>query len=462
MKKIDITWGYLAQLLNIGSGILLLPILVITLTPEDLGFWYIFTAIYGLAQLLEFGFQPTIARQASYVYNGAKNLIKTGLPKMDKTCHVDQKLLIDLIFSSRKIYKIISLGVSIILVFGGGFYLYSLTYNADKLDIYISWFIYALSGIIIFYFGYYNALLQGRGDITEVNKIIAISRLCMAILAIILLLSKFGLYAMAISNLASCILNRFLANKAFYVKESTEIKKAKTNNDLTLILWGSSWRLGCVQLGAFLIQRGSIFIVTYFWGVSAAASYGLTIQVFMLLSSLSSLVFQIQLPKMNALQAHGMKEHLRYIYSSAMIISLCLFILGSILLVLIGPFFLSLIGSNANLIEGQWLTLLSFVMLLELNHSLSATYLTTLNEIPFLNASLYSGIAVVLVSSFICYGGWFGLGGVILGQGIVQLTFNNWYWSLKVNKLLGINYIWMLKYGTRRIIYMLKEKTNEH
>ena len=70
--KKDIIWGYLSQFLNIGSGIIIIPVAIKYLTTEDMGLWYLFIAIAGLAQLLEFGLQPTISRMTSYIYSGSK------------------------------------------------------------------------------------------------------------------------------------------------------------------------------------------------------------------------------------------------------------------------------------------------------------------------------------------------------------------------------------------------------
>src|SRR6266567_8101153 len=73
ISRRDIYWGYAAQLLNVGAGLILLPVVVRYFSPEDVGLWFVFITLAGLAQLLEFGFQPTLARNTAYVYAGARS-----------------------------------------------------------------------------------------------------------------------------------------------------------------------------------------------------------------------------------------------------------------------------------------------------------------------------------------------------------------------------------------------------
>ncbi|MCS6136731.1 hypothetical protein G3496_17580 [Shewanella baltica] len=427
MKRSDLIWGYSAQLLNIGVGILLLPVLVVTLNSEELGLWYVFMAMVSLAQLLEFGFQPTIARQAAYIYNGATEIKRSGLPTTVPG-QLDIDLLVNLIHSSKFIYRWIAILVAFLLCGMGSLYIYTLNYSGDLPTAYASWFLFAGASVITFYYGYFNALLQGRGDITLVNKVIVVSRVFFALLAIILLLLKFSLLAIALASLVSCIINRVLISRAFYNGENKYLKKMQSNVNLNKILWTNTWRLGLVQLGAFLIQRGNMFIAATYFGLTVAASYGLTMQLSMLIMTLASQLTALQLPKMNALQSAGNKLELRNIYSSSVLVAFILSILGFVGLTLLGDPILTLIGSETKLINSQLLALLGLVLLLEIHHSISATYLTTTNQVPFLKAALVSGLGVTVFSFVLVYWGGLGVTGLIVGQGIVQLCFNNWYW----------------------------------
>lgn len=79
ITKKDVVWGYLAQFFNIGANILLLPLILHLLPSEVLGIWYIFLAISGFALMLDFGFQPTFARNVTYLLSGATKLKAEGV-----------------------------------------------------------------------------------------------------------------------------------------------------------------------------------------------------------------------------------------------------------------------------------------------------------------------------------------------------------------------------------------------
>lgn len=460
MKRADLIWGYSAQLLNIGVGILLLPILVITLSVEELGLWFVFMTIVSFAQLLEFGFQPTIARQAAYVYNGATEIKNSGLPSTQSGV-LNIQLLVNLIHSAKFIYRWIAILVALLLWCMGSLYIYTLDYTGDLSSAYMSWFLFATSSVITFYFGYFNALLQGRGDITLVNKVIVISRICYALLALVLLLLNFSLLAMAIASLASCVISRVLISRVFYNSSNKYLKKLQPNANLRKILWANTWRLGVVQLGGFLIMRGNMFIAATYLGLAVSASYGLTMQLSMIIITLANQLMVLQLPKMNALQAAGNKAELRNVYSSSVFMAFILIITGFAGLALLGEPILELIGSETKLINKQLIILIGIVLLLETHHSLSATYLTTTNQVPFLKAAVISGFAVTLTSLALVH--WWGLGvaGLIIGQGLVQLCFNNWYWPKVAMQHLSINLTDIVVLGSKSINHMFVKEQSQ-
>ena len=75
----NLSWGFLAQGLNIGTGLLLLPMILRYLKPDEIGLWFVFMSLAGLAQLLELGFQPTIAQEWLKGYEKIRDAWVAGL-----------------------------------------------------------------------------------------------------------------------------------------------------------------------------------------------------------------------------------------------------------------------------------------------------------------------------------------------------------------------------------------------
>src|SRR5699024_3097617 len=76
--KKDVVWGYISLILIQGINVILLPFILVFLSNKELGLWYTFTSLYGLAMLIDFGFQATISRNISYIWSGAENIQARG------------------------------------------------------------------------------------------------------------------------------------------------------------------------------------------------------------------------------------------------------------------------------------------------------------------------------------------------------------------------------------------------
>jgi len=452
----DVLWGYLAQALNIGAGIILLPVILHYLSPEDVGLWFVFITLASLAQLLEFGFQPTIARNTAYVYTGAQTLVKKGLTTPPPEGQpLNLRLLGELIQTARWIYRIVALIAFIVLMGGGTLYISSLlTPNQDPWLYLPAWVAFGFGYVATFYYGYFNGLLHGRGDITAANKVIVITRSTLIVLGALFVIFGYGLPGLGVASLVSAVVGRWASMRYYFMETRPEARQAhqmrgSLGYKLLKTLWYNSWRLGVVHLGAFLIQRSSILIASSFLGLAASASYGMTITVLMALMSISTVIANIQLPHMNALQLAGHRAALRSIFGEITIIAWVMFISGLAFIAMFGDALLHLIASKTPLLPTNELILLGVIILLELNHSVAAGYITTKNEVPFLKAAIYSGLVIAglslsLVSTW-------GILGLIFAQGITQLAYNNWKWPKEALNHLGGDLPGLLRQGASRL-----------
>lgn len=456
LGKIDIFWGYLAQALNIGTGIILLPAILRYMPAHEVGLWFIFMTLSSLAQLLEIGFQPTLARNAAYVYSGAKKLTKYGLQIQNSSNCIDEILLRNLIAASKKIYKKIGIAIALALYIGGSIYITNISSTKSNIDdILYAWIAFSSGTAINFYYGNFNGLLQGRGEVTKASKLIAISRGLLIIIGSTAVILGYGLIGLGVSSLIAAAFGRWAAHKYFYDKKTKELlNQHKADqikiNEITSVIWHNASRFGLVQLGAFLVVRGNILVASSYLGLEESASYGLTITLLAALSSVSMVICQLQMPQMNVLQSQKNKDKLIALFGEINIIGWTIYLIGFAILMLYGKEILTLINSKTLLVEKELLAIIGIIFLLELNHSISATYLTTKNTIPFLSSSLISGAGVLITSMVFVKP--FGLWGLALSQGIIQALYNNWKWPNLAKKSLNANIVTIIKEGSKEII----------
>lgn len=452
LTRRDLVWGYLAQLMNLAGGILLLPLLVLHLSSEEVGLWFVFLTMVSLAQLIELGLQPTLARSAAYVYSGVDDLRREGLMSANAGATVDISLLRRLVRTGRKAYRVVGLTVALLLFVGGGTYVAHLqAANTGVIhDALPAWLAYAGGFVISAYLGYYNAFILGRGDIVQNNKVVVATKGSFFILGAAAVILGFGLIGLGAASLLSCITSRVLA-RHYYLSGRHSLDSrhgsAKQAPSLMAALWPNAWKLSVVQLGSFLIVRANTLVASTFMGLALVASYGLTVQLLLVLSGVASLLVTLQLPRMNAAQVRSDRAQLQRAFGLAVVSSWLLFAIGTFALAWLGNAALDLMGKNISLLDAGVLSALMGIAFLEMNHSIAAMYLTTLNRVPFAGAAVISGVAIVTLSSILC--GWLGMGvwGLVLAQGLVQLGYNNWKWPLEALRDLQIGPGRLLRLG---------------
>ena len=423
------------------------------LLPEEVGLWFVFMSLAGLAQLLELGFQPTIARNVAYVYAGAQKLDAHGCIPTTEHAPLNIELLQQLFVAARKIYLGVSLAaLAVLAVIGSAYISTLLTPNVPLAHIIPAWLAFALGYVVNFYYGYFNGFLQGRGDVTSANQVVVASRMILIILASLLLAGGLGLVGVGIASLISSVIGRILARRLFWHgggAETAALKSAKTteHNSLISILWPNAKKLGLVFLGSFLITRANVLIASSFLGLAEAANYGLTFQIIVTFTTLSAVVFNLNMPHLSGDQVRGRHEKILEKFGRSLAAGWLVYMVGAAILFLFGSTLLALIGSRTHLLETNLLSLLAVIMFLEMNHSLCSGYLTTFNEIPFVRAALASGIGIVTVSVLTVSVFHFGVWGLVLSQGVIQLAYNNWKWPMEAARRMSHSFAYVVTSG---------------
>ena len=187
-----------------------------------------------------------------------------------------------------------------------------------------------------------------------------------------------------------------------------------------------SLRLWVVQVGAFLINRGNILVAGLVLGVMESSAFMLSIILVSVVANLASTVILVYLPQINTIQVSVSRKTLTPIIKKIYGIAYSIYIAAFVCIFFLGNYILEILGSEARLIDDGLLIIVGIIAFLELNHSLAVSYLTTRNEIIFARAAVLSGIATVCIGYIL--GSIYGIIGLIIAQGGVQLLYNNWRW----------------------------------
>jgi O-antigen/teichoic acid export membrane protein len=444
ISKKQIIWNYLGTIFNQGMNIFLLPLILRILSPEELGLWYVFGSIAALVNLVDFGFSPTIMRNISYAFAGADKLLANGVSLETLGGEPNYNLLKALINSSRKLYLGLSIISGVVLVSIGTIYVKSITGSSFN-DFIHAWMIYALAVFINLYYSYWNPVLKGAGGIKEINQALVISRILYFCIASVTLIMGYGLQGLSVAYLISGLAMRILAKHYFNKLTSGGIKSIITSirtKEILKIIWPNAKKSGIVTIGSWLITRSTTLLCSSFLGLEQTARFGLSLQVITFVITFSTLLYNSYIPELAYLEVHRDTHRYNLILSRGIVIQWTIGIVGLAGVVICGNWALGLLKSNSTLLSTNILLLLSIVLFLEHNHSTFATTITLSNYVPFVKASLLSGFSIVTLGYLVLRYTTLGLLGLIIVQGLVQLSYNNWYWPylvLKKNHLSPIN-----------------------
>lgn len=388
----------------------------------------------SLITLFDFGLSPAIVRNVSYVISGAQNLVKRGIDDIIIKDVISYPLLSRLLFDIKQIYLYLSIIAFFIIVIGGLWYFYYISPLDIKNEVAYSWLLFSSTLIINLIYLYYVPVLTGLGEIESSYKANVLGRITWLILTLLALTLLPSILILSLCFSFSVLINRYICY--FFYRRNFHIKnldKIDTGVVSTIPFIGhNAAKLGVVSLGAFLINRSTTLIVGIVCPIVTAGQFVLSMQVFFALMAISNILLSIKIPEIS--QAVAKREHyiVKILIYKVVAFSSSIYLLGFVTFLILAEYVLPTIGVSLSFLPLDYLLILGLIYFLEMNHSICATIITSKNNVPFVFASLFSGGLIILSSIILSIHFKYGVVGLILSQGIVQLMYNNWKWPLMV------------------------------
>jgi O-antigen/teichoic acid export membrane protein len=444
ITKVDVVWSFFATFFRAASSALLLPLILKMLPAEEVGLWTIFMSVTFLVSLFDFGFSSSFTRNITYIFSGVKELKAEGVSESVDD-QIDYSLLKGAIASMQWFYLRISLIVLFFLATAGTYYVSVVlqNYHGNKAFAYTAWGILCLVNTYNLYTFYYDALLVGKGLIRRSKQIIVFAQIVFLCFAFVLLLRGYGIVAIVSSQLIYVVITRILSQKVFFNKElRTNLNNVKQHKKAEVLkaVYPNALKLGFTAIGGILIQRSAVFIGSLYLPLKDIASYGLTRQIFDILSGLAPIFISTYFPLISKYRVEGNVGRIKDIYLKGTIISVLLFFAGGIAVCFLGSPALKLIKSDTVLVPGNLIIVAMIVTFLEMNHASAGGILLTKNEVPFFKPSIISGIATALLMYIFLEWTNLGLLSLFLAPGLVDIAYQSWKWPLEVIKDLKISF----------------------
>jgi len=433
LSRSAISWSLIATGLRFGSSLFLLPLILWRVPSDELGLWYVFLSLGSLAALMDLGFAHTATRSAGYLWAGSSVLLPFGIAdpqiETDPTGGVSHSppnlsILANLVASLRVYYLAVGGLMLLLMTTAGSAWIWHKSAGlANASSIRLAFIAYAIGVSLGFANSLWPSLLAGINAVKEARQITAACFLAYFCLTVAGLLAGWGIWALVMGTFVAGLAERFIGRTVFY--RLVPLSFGKFDLSMLRVLWPNAWRTAAVGLGAFMVFQANILICSAFLDLRTTASYGLSLQAVALLVGLSDIWVRVRLPAINHLRARGRTERIPAFFRPRIMLALVTFGVGAAVLLLLGRPLLELLNARTQLLPTALLATLLLIQLLEMHHSLYGELVYSENVNPFVKPALISGLAIVILSVLLTPR--FGVWGMLLASGLVQLCFNNWW-----------------------------------
>lgn len=446
VKKSDVVWNYVGTIVSMAGNFVLIPLLLVFLTEEEVGLWYVFIALSSFASLLEFGFTPTFARNIVYCISGARTLSKQGLNLDLCDEGIDWHLLRSVLRATKLVYATISFIALALALTLGTAYINHISAGIGGDSGSIAWLVFIAAIFMNLYFQYSLVYLRGVGDVAGENKAKTISRLGQLLLTALLLAMGFGLIGASIGFLASGIMLR--ASAIFYYKQHIYIQngikadcKKVTRTEVREVLGAVSytaWRDGVVSVAWYGSTQAMTIICSLFLGLAETGTYSVMLQLATATYNISSAYMRSCFPTWQSAYVADDQDTQKWVVSRGLSCYYITYIVATAGIIVVLFPILPLFKPTFVLDVPLFLGISLYIFLLN-HHSLFCSLIVGTNRIPYFKSYIVSALAGVVLSCAFCGVAKMGAWGLVLGQAIPQLVYNNWRWPMFVLRELNMS-----------------------
>jgi O-antigen/teichoic acid export membrane protein len=422
-------WSVLQVLSKAGFGVLVVPLMAKKLTASDLGLWYTFAALGSFGAISDFGLTIVFSRVFG-IFNAKVDRV-SGSELSEVVDGIDEG---SLYHTAHRSFSIAGLFTFIALGIGGTIYL-RLLLNISNFET-VCWLMYCLAWSFSAAGNFWIAYSNGLDEIAISSRA--------AVYATVLGLIATWLILRVSSSVLAPVLGFGIVNIATRLQLIARYTRAfarhgKGNFSIELIrrLLPVGWRQGLAALSGFFVYQASLLVVSAKIGREEAASFGMSLQVVLVLSGLCLSFVNAKVPTLISLRARSKTSEVLQLSIVTIRRALWAFLACQLFLMVGHQYIVDLLHLKTALLQEPYLMIMLTSQMLELFHVACAVVYGTTNRVRWVWVSVTAGF--VLVFSHYYASSLAGVLGVLISQLLVQLLFNNWWPPMFLAKNLGLN-----------------------
>ena len=427
-----VVWSWLFNGLRVGSGLILLPLLLRLLSTPDLGMHYVLLSLGTLAMMVDFGFAGAIWRAVCVALAGGKELRAEGLaPATGLTAAPNSELLWNVLATTRQLYRGLAVIALVLLGAAGTVVVRHHAHETSSPE--ITWLAWALTLALAgweVYAGWWSTYLAALNRVLTAARINCLASGLKLLLAATFLKTGLGLLAVPLAGLLATGGQRLLARRACLAALSAwpPPQRPADTRALLRVLWPNSWRQGVIGVVTYLGANATALICLETFGLAANARFGLSLQLLSVAQSMATAWTSVKWPELAQHCARHDLAAMRRVFQPRLWLQLLTFIALAGGLLVLGRPLLSWLGSNKEMLPAGWFALLALNMLLDMQFCAWGMLIATGNRIPVMWPALLGTLAGLVLTLGLIHFTTVGLGALVLGPLLAGGVFNYWYW----------------------------------
>lgn len=459
-----VIWSYLASITSLLGGVVILFSVLAFLDQSYVSLWYIFTSIGAMTVLFDFGFSVTFARNITYCWSGASELLPESVSETDRVSEPNFVLMNKVLSTCRLIYFLISAVVLLGCLTIGSGYISWVSRGVDGNLQFISWAIYSVAIFLNIYYGYYSSFLRGVGAVDLANKNTVIAKLFQIALLFVLLFAGLGILGASIAYLSYGFVYRILCKRDFLQYEGIgeELARVATRvpmheiAGLFAVVWHNAWREGIISLSGYACAQAGTIVTSLYLPLEMTGVYSLCLQMATMVSTIAGTLYVASEPSLQDAMASKDIERVRSVMGVSVSATIWVSVLIGGLAVLLAPPFVELVKSGYSISRLLLFELCAYQVLLKVRDCY-ATYFSASNRVPYVWSYCLSAILGIAFSAFAL---WFTKGNVhvfVMVQALPQLAWNVWIWPFRAHREMGVSMIHLISDGTSTLAVKLRD-----
>lgn len=433
-SPILMTW--VRDFVRIGTPFFVVPLVLAFYSAEEQTFYFWIGILSSFVMVADAGVSSVVMRATSYFMAGAESLPKNR-DEFDAAEEIRNKLpnyskIVELFHTTKYIYVILTFFLILMLSTAGVAAVWNLMEKTGhRPDM------WAAYGVLVIYFAIFmmnirwTSFMRGLDFVAVEAKLSTITTAVRILLWILFLSLRMQPLALTIAlvaeGLATHIYLRIFIKRWFRKNNITYVANTAFSKPIFMTLWPAAWRMGGIQLGNFMVERGNNILILQINDTAMMANFTFTTWILKTLFSFSLTPVYSRLPVLYKFAAEKNFSELKKSAAGYMFLGLSLITAAYLLLGLAGNPLLEGLHSDRRIIFPLILfAVMALTEILDLHSSFHAGVYTSTNHIPFFWPSIISGAIIFFTGLFFSLP-LYGLVGVIMTRFIVQICFNNWY-----------------------------------